>query len=508
MNPIAEIDIKVALGVKDFGSVKPSEGTSVVHGFQEIPAQKERMQNCSDPLEYGWRSRFGEYFPFKFGQLKGGITEWDPTTGLLYVFGSSVQSLEKAILIETPGLSQVRQGRFIHLLDYQGERLAEIELCTASSTQVSTIAAGDITDGVSTVAYALDEGCEFEHTLRVRTSNFTVNDRSLGLVQKAEIFDAEIPVRFLKVEGSSSEIAFVFSAMSTVGDLTFNYKSSLKDFSGTQYYILDDAREQGSYYLCENRNFKIAKSVQSFVRHILAEEEIHSKDIYFFGSSKGATAAAWHGLAAGVGNIVIAAPQFLIGDFLKVPHPGILNYMAGGRSQDDIDWLNKAFERTVDASLFRGKVRIMVGDQDPHRETHVPALVNFLERSGVDVKTLPVMGANHSETGLVYASMLRTFASQDDKGTRAFYAVSRVGNALRLTVSPASPEAHLAVRVHHGNEQYAMEWYSPAHTWQWDDFPAGSVVFRIYEKRIGETEPYFAYTTKRLQTNVVESRKY
>ena len=507
-NEIKLDQITVALGVKNSGPLSDEYNFKILEGYCEVPQNTELSLDHTDPLDFYWQSRYGDYFPFQFGQLIGGQTPADRSTGRVHVFGSSAQALDLAFIVQTPGFSQVRQGRFIHVVDSDGVRKAEIELSTLASTDIKNVGAKSAEEPASALAYPFGEHTEFEHSLRIRTRDFVINERSFDLLQQVETFEGEVPVRYLKIPGTSPEIAFVFSAMSSVGDLTFNYKSSLQEFTGTQYYILDDSREQGAYYLCETRDFKIAKSVQSLLRGVISESSVNTDDVYYFGSSKGATAATWHGLTLGSGNIVVAAPQFLIGNFLRKPHPGILQYMAGGRSQEDIDWLNKAFERTVDPSLFRGKVRIMVGDKDPHRESHVPALVDFLRRCGADVETLPVMGANHGETGLVYASMLRTFSAQNGNEYRAFYAVSRVGEALRLTVSRMLPHSHLAVRVHHGNEQFSMEWYNTSHTWQWDKFPTGSVVFRVFEKKSGESEPQIAYTTKRLHTDAVESRKY
>ncbi|WP_408911517.1 hypothetical protein ACKFRZ_03665 [Corynebacterium gottingense] len=495
------------------GRVKPEnlvvafgamEAPGSLEGFFEFPTG-DRSNEVKDPLDYYWRGYYGEFAPFQFGNLKGGTSEWDAELGIKRFFCSSEAPLVLAVRVSLPGTRQIRQGRFIHFVAEDGTRCGELEFCNLSSCAIEESPGENPESSV----YSFGTRFEFDLTIRVRTSDFVINDRSFALLSETEEFRDKVPVRYLTIPGTSDEVAFVFSAMSSVGDLTFNYKSSLANFSGTQYFILDDAREQGTYYLCEGRDFSVADSVQRFIRSVLEDRNTPSDSVYFFGSSKGATAAVWHALRLGFGNAVVAAPQFLIGDFLKRPHPGILHYMAGGRSYEDVEWLNGLFARTLDPSTFGGSIRILVGDNDPHKDTHVPALVRFLTDAKADVLTLPVLGANHAETGVIYASMLRSFSDQKGDEVRSFYALSAKDKCLQLSCAPHFQNSTMAVRLYVGANEFAMEWYGRQNTWKWDNVPEGSsVVFRVYEKAVGENGDMHAYTTRRIEMDDVQKRKY
>lgn len=468
-------------------------------------ANRQTDERPVDPQDLRWNSLYGDFRSFDYGQLRGGICDWDERTNTSYLLVSSAVLLDLAILISVPGYKQIRQGRFIHLVDADGKRHGELELIGVESSHLMSQSSPSQSDWA---AYGIGEILETEIAVKFRSAEFVVNDRSFDLLSQTDQFNAEIPVRYLKVEGTTDEVAFVFSAMSAVGDITFNYKSSLAEFTGTQYFILDDSREQGTYYLCENRDFSIAKSVQSFISARLAVHDVQPQDVYFFGSSKGGTAAVWHGLTLGYGNVVVAAPQYLIGDFLRKPHPGVLRYMSGGRSQDDISWLNDVFPRTVDPGTFRGTVRVVVGDDDPHKNTHVPALIAFLRSGGVDALTMPVLDANHGETGLVYASMLRAFSSQNVSDGRVFYALSANDEGVRLSTSPTNESSTTAVRVYADSKEFSMDWYQTSNVWEWKNVPPGELVFRVFERPAGAKEPEQIYNTKKVHLQSLKSRKF
>lgn len=492
---LTPLDVQVRLGRSD---------NSNKTGEYSVIEQDGHRGGPIDPQDLRWNNLYGEFWPFSYGQVRGGTTDWDEERNLKHVLVSSAVPLDLAILISVPGFKQVRQGRFIHLVDENGARAGELELIGVDSARL----AQEQFQSSEWVAYDLGEILDIEVSIRFRGNEYVVNDRSFELLSQVDQFDAPVPVRYLKVEGTTDEVAFIFSAMSAVGDLTFNYKSSLAEFKGTQYFILDDAREQGTYYLCENRDFEIARSVQKFIRAEVSQLNASADGVYFFGSSKGGTAAVWHGLKLGFGNVVVAAPQFLVGDFLSKPHPGVLDYMTGGRSQDDIDWLNHVFPRTLDPATFQGKVRVLVGDNDPHKNSHVPALIKFLKSGGVDAITMPVLDANHGETGMIYASMLRSFSLQNDAKHRFFYALSANDVGVRLSTSPFAEDSAMAVRVYRDGKEFSMDWYQASNVWNWKNISSGELVFRVFERPAGEKDPAYIYNTRRVDLNSLMSRKY
>lgn len=488
---IREHDLRIELASSSGPLPYPEDGESIPE-LAILQTQDKEVEAIADPTECGFYGQPGTYREFVGGHIRGGIghkTEKHEAFSVLY---SAEMSSELAVALQTD-LKVVQQGRFFQLLNGNGERVGEVEFAGLPASALRAQSSGQ-----STTFIHLGESCEVTLKITVRSEGFVINDRSVGLLQEVQEFPGELPVHYLKVPGTTPEVAFVFSAMSRVGDITFNYKSSLQNFTGTQYFILDDFREQGSYYLCEGRSLKIADAVQAFVRSAVAKSGAQKDDVYFFGSSKGGTAAVLHGLRLGFGTVMVAAPQFFIGDFLRKPHPGILRYMAGGRTQDDVDWLNRVLTFATAPSSFEGQIRILVGDSDNHSKTHVPGMVSFLKSHQVDVAVMKLLESNHNQTGLVYAEMLRNFSRESFDSGRHFYCYTWKNGVLRFTVAPQERRTQLAVRLYRGSEEYAMEWYRNQNTWDWENFPGGSVIFRVFEKRNGDSEPCVAYSTPRM----------
>lgn len=204
---------------------------------------------------------------------------------------------------------------------------------------------------------------------------------------------------------SRRNLLVVFSAISQVGDFSYNYRRSLRGIDIPVLYIVDDFGDQGSYYIGRSGDEEIARSVQSLIDTTCKDLGILPEGVIFAGSSKGGSAALIHGLKFGKGTALLGAPQYLIGDFLEAPHKNVLEYVTGGVTPAHVNSLNdyvpSLFKMNGDQGL---KIRVLVGERDHHYRTHVLPLLRDAERASLKVKLHLLENTPHSEVGTVFGN--------------------------------------------------------------------------------------------------------
>ncbi|WP_062320399.1 hypothetical protein [Halolactibacillus sp. JCM 19043] len=107
-------------------------------------------------------------------------------------------------------------------------------------------------------------------------------------MKNEKVFDSERKVKYLfqKSYKKSDELIIVFSAFHSKGTRPrYNYVRTLEGFNANKLFILDDFGARGSYYLCENRDFSIERSVSALIQEIINQYKI--KKVMSCGSSKG-----------------------------------------------------------------------------------------------------------------------------------------------------------------------------------------------------------------------------
>lgn len=244
-----------------------------------------------------------------------------------------------------------------------------------------------------------------------RTQDFQIVNR--GITPQSSLwktFYGEKPVRYLVDNGEEDSLLFVFSAVNSLYDFTYNYRASLVDFPGTVCYIIDDFGDQGSYYLANNRNFAEFRTVQQTMKHVSADLGIPLSSSYALGSSKGGAGAIIHGTTAGIKHVIAGGPQYKIGTFTKTPHPNILKYIAGGTSQEDIDWANQAMLEVLRNGDRHTKISVIVGRADGHYKKHAVPLEKDASNLGYDINVLPLPGTTHAELGPAFRRIVGSFS--------------------------------------------------------------------------------------------------
>lgn len=247
-----------------------------------------------------------------------------------------------------------------------------------------------------------------------RTKDFQIKNR--GITPRSSLwktFYGEKPVRYLidNAEGRGDELLFVFSAVNTQFDFTYNYRSSLVGFPGNVCYIIDDFGDQGSYYLANNRHFAEFRSVQQTMAYVSNELGVPLDMTYALGSSKGGAGAIMHGVVAGIKHVIAGGPQYRIGSFTMGPHPNILKYISGGTTKEDISWADNVMRKVLEVGNRDTKISVIVGRADGHYKKHALPLGKDAAELGYNIDILPLPGTTHAELGPAFRRVVGTFSS-------------------------------------------------------------------------------------------------
>lgn len=123
-------------------------------------------------------------------------------------------------------------------------------------------------------------------------------------------------LRYMFFPGKSSTLVVVFQACSDAG-ARYNYVKTLGDCGISRLFIKDDFGPDGcgDYYLGCNGTYSVENAVMELIRSCLGR--LSPERVVFAGSSKGGYAALNFGLRFPDSEIVIAAPQYFLGSYLK-----------------------------------------------------------------------------------------------------------------------------------------------------------------------------------------------
>ncbi|WP_189350052.1 heparinase II/III domain-containing protein [Zhihengliuella salsuginis] len=320
---------------------------------------------------------------------------------------------------------------------------------------------------------------------------------------------------------ADAPLVVVFSAISPKGHFTYNYKNSLQDLHVNVLYILDDFGDQGSYYLQDHGRTQIADAVQRVIAETADRLGVSRRSVYCIGSSKGGTAAIYHGIEFGAGGIVVGAPQTRIGSFLEKPHPNVLEFMTGGTGPGDVEQLDSVLFDQLPRHRDIPAVDLIVGDADHHYRNHVLPWVDQAREAGHEVRLEVVPGTPHAEVGPVFKDFLRSRIGAVSEVRRPDSARPRPDEpappeaktpsgdespvGLRLDVEPDGPGLRLrvdgaagrqiAVKLYRDADVVEETGYGNGTEFVWDGLPAGKYRARVYSRTrggpaTGQTTPW------------------
>lgn len=339
----------------------------------------------------------------------------------------------------------------------------------------------------------------------IRLSDFTYRDRRLCANDiNWSRFAGEVPLNYLFSRGESQNgkrhLAVVFSAIQERGDFTYNYKATVDQLDTSALYILDDFGDQGAYYHSDHRSEAIFRSVQKLIDFICSEQTIERRRVAMVGSSKGGAAALMHGAAFGAGRIIVGAPQTRIGSFLSAPHPNMVEFIAGGSSSEDVDYLDSILFDKMAQLDPSTKVSILVGQNDHHLPNHVLPLMEFMGNRGLPTPALTVLpDLSHADIGSVYRHYLAANLEQWTRGSDEEalpYTLSSDQTTQSIRLKIYAPEGtQLSYRLFKGKDVVRRRSFSGKDVVVFDDLSPGRYRVRVYTRAVEDDEAV-AFTTR------------
>ncbi|MBP2216299.1 heparinase II/III family protein [Arthrobacter sp. CAN_C5] len=342
-------------------------------------------------------------------------------------------------------------------------------------------------------------------TTSIRLSDFNYVDRGLAAQDsKWSRQDGKVPLNYLfspgKTASGRNRLVVVFSAIQGVGDFTYNYKASIDAVDINALYILDDFGDQGSYYHSDHRSDTVFQAVQRLIKTIADREGVEVSDIVTVGSSKGGTAALLHGLALSVGRIVVGAPQTRIGSFVARPHPNILEFMAGGTSDSDVEYLDGLIDSAISKNNGTTAISILVGQNDHHLSHHVLPLSEKLAAKEITDTSLTILpDLSHADVGSVFrfflaANLEQWVAKSSEEALAYILTTKESARSIRIKVY-APAETQISYRLFSGSEIVRRRSYSERDVVIFDDLAPGNYRVRVFRTEPGMTQPK-AFTTR------------
>lgn len=332
-----------------------------------------------------------------------------------------------------------------------------------------------------------------------KLKDFSYTDRRLNEASNGwERFEGRVGLNYLlttaKSEADKKMLVVAFSAISKIGDFSYNYKKTLDEIDANVLYVLDDFGDQGSYYLQDHSTRSIFSSVQDLISSICERLGVSRDRVAMIGSSKGGSSALMHGAAFGAGHIFVGAPQTMIGNFIKKPHPNILSFMTGGNSDDDIEKLNNSFFEIMGEVKASTKINLVVGSDDHHYRDHALPLQKHLTALGRELTLTVLPGTPHSEIGPAFRELLSGYlsslssASAELPPTPVARAVYEQKTKTMTVIALGSSQVVSAFHLYNGRELTIRGNYSAAPTSAWKDLPPGRYRVRVFQKFRGGRE--------------------
>jgi len=157
-----------------------------------------------------------------------------------------------------------------------------------------------------------------------------------------EVFKGKKDIKYIFNERKNSDKLIVtFPGFASPGvPPQYNYVRTLMDCNCHKLYILDDHGPRGSYLIGENKDHSLEESVMSLITNICETYNIKPKNVILQGSSKGGYCALYFGIKYNFGYVIAGGPQIYLGNYLLSIVPEVAEYIAGGKSEDDRDYLN------------------------------------------------------------------------------------------------------------------------------------------------------------------------
>ncbi|WP_018750724.1 serine aminopeptidase domain-containing protein [Paenibacillus sanguinis] len=223
-------------------------------------------------------------------------------------------------------------------------------------------------------------------------------------------------LRYLFSKAKSSVLIVIFSGFSGENERPkYNYIRSLNNIRTNKLFILDNFGygNRGTYYLGENNDFYVEKSVDELIEIIKKKYGI-TKTV-FLGSSKGGTSALYFGTKHEADYIIAGAPQYYIGSYLKADwHSKILKGIMGDTKEVSINFLNTLLPQAISEGNTKTKIYLhySVNDRYTYQE-HVLDLIKDINNKGYTLIEDIQSYKNHNDVAKSFPIFMKTALKND-----------------------------------------------------------------------------------------------
>ena len=196
-------------------------------------------------------------------------------------------------------------------------------------------------------------------------------------------------VHYVLHRGTSDALVVVFSAFAAGLKPTYNYVRTLWGHTDANLlFIRDDFADLpsgGAYYIGRKGDSHGRQAVLSLIRRI--REKTGSKRVIGLGSSKGGTAALLFGCMLPMDAIIIGAPQYYIGTYMREHKPDSLAIMAGkdAPTAEEIAFYDGIVPRAVQGCNAPPAVHIHYSDREHTYAEHIADMLHDLKAHGFPV---------------------------------------------------------------------------------------------------------------------------
>jgi hypothetical protein len=206
-------------------------------------------------------------------------------------------------------------------------------------------------------------------------------------IKEEAVYEGEKDIKYVFKKRDSKYLAVGFSGIPKVGTPPrYNYMRTLMDVEVNQLFILDDHGMIGCYYLGENQDFAVERSVSELIRKIADENDIPLSNVITFGSSKGGYASLYYGMKFSYGHVIAASPQTKVGTYLlkqNIASAYIAQFIAGGVREPHKNYLDELLFNVVENCESFPSINIHVGSGEMHYTEHIIPLQTALVQNGV-----------------------------------------------------------------------------------------------------------------------------
>lgn len=214
-------------------------------------------------------------------------------------------------------------------------------------------------------------------------------------------------VKYILEKENSDVLIVVMSSCTRPGiKARYNYNRTLKDIKVNKLFILDDfgTDSRGAYYLGENGDFKIEKTVKELISKVKSDLNINK--VIYVGSSKGGYAALYFGLDDIESDIIVGAPQYYLGNYLRDIHPHILKFIIGNEDDTGITCLNDLLYNKIMSTKYKGKIFMHYSSEEHTYEGHIKYLLKDFKEKDIYVDVDEAKYEKHSDVSKYFPKIL------------------------------------------------------------------------------------------------------